>query len=657
MANFSKAFNFRGGFQVDNDVLVVRGQNVGIGSTIPNERLAVDGTIKAEGLEISSFEPVAIQSATVGFLSAGIINSGVTSISNGIITATSLAGVVTYYGDGGRLLNLPTSQWLDVDVGLGFTSIYAQGNGVDSSDPRFVFQVGGVPFAPKAGFLTSQTGVGIEDGNIFASGNINAGGDFNITGEVDIIGSVSVGQTVTAGQFVGFGSGIQALNADNLGVGSIPSNRYGDTIITGTVFGDRFAGVADTALSVAIDADLTFDTATGRVITATEQFSSPNGRLNIGNVPVPPNTGDIVVSKSAQSSIYSISTSSTSRIFVGKEYDTNATRSFGGIRFGGNILRDPLSGTTDFDVANYDTGNLNLYLHTGQGGTTTGSFRWIYGQTDRILADLSSSGGFSLKGNIDANEPTLEVAGVATITGDVNVGGGLSVTANSTFEANLDVIGDLTLTGGIGITTDSLELPQTTFSGDVIVGGDPALGGGVGLDTRGIIRSNGIEVFNGPTTAFSVTQAGGVDAQGIGCTGLFSEFLVQTPRGDGGDYTGNNGFFNTPSGAGFNQLNVNDFSAQTAQFTNLNASNLNLTSINISDDAVIGGIIISENNGILSIGTTVSAPQVITPLIGLGDGVVLSIGVVTNTSNVITGLSFGVERNGVSAGATTLPLL
>ena len=40
MANFSKAFNFRGGLQVDEDVLVIRGSNVGIGTTIPNERLS-----------------------------------------------------------------------------------------------------------------------------------------------------------------------------------------------------------------------------------------------------------------------------------------------------------------------------------------------------------------------------------------------------------------------------------------------------------------------------------------------------------------------------------------------------------------------------------------------------------------------------------------
>ena len=61
MANYSKAFNFRGGFQVDTDVLVVRGEKVGIGSTIPQQVLDVNGIIKARGLEVDSTEELTLR--------------------------------------------------------------------------------------------------------------------------------------------------------------------------------------------------------------------------------------------------------------------------------------------------------------------------------------------------------------------------------------------------------------------------------------------------------------------------------------------------------------------------------------------------------------------------------------------------------------------
>ena len=636
MANFSKAFNFRGGFQVDNDVLVVRGQNVGIGSTIPNERLAVDGTIKAEGLEISSFEPVAIQSATVGFLSAGIINSGVTSISNGIITATSLAGVVTYYGDGGRLLNLPTSQWLDVDVGLGFTSIYAQGYvGVDTTDPRYVFQVGGVPFAPKAGFLTSQTGVGIEDGNIFASGDINAGGDFNLTGEVDIIGSVSVGQTVTAGQFVGFGSGIQNLNASNLGVGSIPPDVYGDTIITGTVFGDRFAGVADTALSVAIDADLVFDTATGREIQATQRFFSPTGKIQVGT-DLFPSVGDIDVKKDiGDSTIYSLSTSATSRVFVGKDRDTGSNTSFGGLRFGGNILTDPLSTVADLDVVNYDVGNLNFYLHSGPNAPTTGAFRWLYGQTDRTLADLSPLGKLSLKGNQILNELTLEVLGDGLLSGKTIVGGGISVTGNSSINGDLLVEGDLTLTGSIGVTTDNLTLPRTTFIGDVLVtdGGASA----VAITTSGDLSVNGdLILANGTQPVVTMSGSGNIDGVvSLAATNVTVSSLLDADTLNAEVIIGQNGFLNNITGAQINNLNVtNQLVADSAQINNLNILDLSVPTI-IVDEIVAG------QAGI----TTVNANRVNTAVLGISSTVTLTLTVGAGlTSLVIFAAEGGATR-------------
>ena len=107
MANFSKSFNFRGGFQVDTDTLIVRGQNVGIGSSVPTERLDVNGIVKAKGLIVDSTDSFFIETASVGVLSATQVEAGVYTGSNG--------GVAVYYGDGSKLSNLPTSQWIDVE--------------------------------------------------------------------------------------------------------------------------------------------------------------------------------------------------------------------------------------------------------------------------------------------------------------------------------------------------------------------------------------------------------------------------------------------------------------------------------------------------------------------------------------------------------------
>ena len=99
---------------------------------------------------------------------------------------------------------MPTSQWEDVDVGLGFTSIYNTGGnvGVGTEDPRSTVQVGGNVDA-------AQRGVGISSaGNINASGIITASsfvGDLtgdvtgNVTGNIsgDITGNIVGPSTVS----------------------------------------------------------------------------------------------------------------------------------------------------------------------------------------------------------------------------------------------------------------------------------------------------------------------------------------------------------------------------------------------------------------------------------------------------------------------------
>ena len=171
MSNFKKAFSFRNGVQVDTDNFVVTTAGlVGIGTTIPSQYLHVIGDAKFEdNINIGSVEVTGI-----GTFDQIKVGSAITiSADSGIVTATA------FYGDGATLSNLPTSQWLDIDPGLGFTSIYAQGNvGVGTDDPtgNYVFQVGSDPSTEDL-----LPGVGISsDGHGHFSGIITAFGGVNL---------------------------------------------------------------------------------------------------------------------------------------------------------------------------------------------------------------------------------------------------------------------------------------------------------------------------------------------------------------------------------------------------------------------------------------------------------------------------------------------
>ena len=184
MANIRKTFNFRNGVQVDEDNFIVNANGlVGIGTSVPSEFLDVRGTTKVVGLITASDLHIS-GIATVSHIKVG------TAIS---ITGSGIAAS-QFYGDGSKLTQLPTSQWLDVDVGLGYTSIYSAGSvGVGTTDPRDTFQVGGNPA------IAGKKGVGINTiGNIRASGIITATSFVGaiagpVTGDVtgDVTGNVT----------------------------------------------------------------------------------------------------------------------------------------------------------------------------------------------------------------------------------------------------------------------------------------------------------------------------------------------------------------------------------------------------------------------------------------------------------------------------------
>tara|TARA_B100001057_G_scaffold93555_1_gene89900 strand:- start:858 stop:3449 length:2592 start_codon:yes stop_codon:yes gene_type:complete len=168
MANIKKSFNFRNGVQVDEDNLLVSSTGlVAIGKTVPTEALDVIGNVVISGVTSSVFTQTGVLTVT-SLNPTEIIGAGV-SIKSGIITAQG-TGIVTYFGDARFLQGMPTSQWVDTDVGLGVSSIYNTGGtvGIGTTFPTQTLQVGGDP-------ANSEMGVGISSlGNINASGIITA---------------------------------------------------------------------------------------------------------------------------------------------------------------------------------------------------------------------------------------------------------------------------------------------------------------------------------------------------------------------------------------------------------------------------------------------------------------------------------------------------
>ena len=276
MANIKKNFNFRNGVQVDDDNLLVTATGlVGIGTTVPTEALDVRGDVTIAGF-------ATITKGNIGFLTVTtfeptqIIGAGV-SVKSGIITAEG-AGIVTFFGDARFLQGMPTSQWEDKDVGLGFTSIYNTGGnvGVGTEDPRSTFQVGnnvdagekGVGISSvgninMTGILTATSLVGNLTGDVTGRitgdlvGNINAAGvstftTLDVNGDSDFDGHTHIDNMSVSGvsTFTGLIDGNGGANIDNVQIGVTADNEI-DTS-TGNLTIDSAGGqvIIDDDLSV-----------------------------------------------------------------------------------------------------------------------------------------------------------------------------------------------------------------------------------------------------------------------------------------------------------------------------------------------------------------------------------------------------------------------
>jgi hypothetical protein len=508
MANYRKSFNLRNGVQVDDDNFIVNANGlVGIGTSIPTEFLDVRGNVKVVGLvTASSVSTPNLQVTGVATISS--FTDGTVRISSGIITASS--GIATYYGDGKGLTNIPTSQWVDVNTGTGYSSIYAAGTvGIATTMPNYFLQVGGNP--------DIANGVGI-----------NSTGDIKVTG------------IVTASSFVGSGIGVTQINASNISSGTLSNSRLPSNISVGIVtattrfFGNLtgdVTGTASTAQSLTGSPNIvvTNITATNSNVTGISTISTimhvgsggtafaalESGRIGVGTA-LP--TSEVQIRKSSGTLVEVISDSGQSRISIGQSVGVG--RSTAVLRFG--------SESKTFDIINRDTGNINYYLHAGDPGIGTGRFAWLYGQTNAELASLTYDGKFGL--GITNPTSNLHVVGTSTVTGNANFGSNVTISGNLTagtitlpsLIANTNIINSsgvstfFDLNVNQNLTASNIGIGTTLPISDFDARGQIALIGSLGINTstaKSVLDVSGVALFE--SIGIGTTNPANIEYEGI----------------------------------------------------------------------------------------------------------------------------------------------
>ena len=510
MANIRKQFNFRNGVQVDDDNLVVSPTGlVGIGTTVPTELLHVsDGNARISGFltasQLRGQSLTVYDTATIEDIAYGnsLVGAGV-SVRSGFITATDPTGIVTYYGDARFLSGMPTSQWLDIDVGLGFTSIYNRGFvGVSTDDPRFSLQIGG-------GISTTafNYGVGIHSsGDIYATGIVTAYSFTGIGSELTLLDGANIGLgtisndrlpilendripdninvsgIITAGTFsgpltgnvtgnvTGIATGAENLvNSPDIVVGVLTASAVAASSFIGGITGD-VTGTASTARSLTATADVDIEDLTVGVATVSNILSA--NLIGVGTDSEL--TSDITVRKSSPSIIQlssGIGTSVAVPSIVSLGSTTSLVENSGALRYNNSSLSYPYSAYQALDLANFGNGNLNFYLQAGTAGVGTGDFHWHHTGSNNLMT-LTYEGNLG----IGKTQPTarLEVTGL-TSTSDVFVQNSVEI------GGNISVSGDLSIPGtGSSITANTIY---------------------IGLGTAGLLNADGDEIIPPPGVA------------------------------------------------------------------------------------------------------------------------------------------------------------
>ena len=569
MANIKKNFNFRNGVQVDDDNLLVTDTGlVGIGTTIPNEALDIRGNVVVTGFTSTTTAQIGVLTVTT-FVPNQITGAGL-SVFSGIVTAQG-AGILTYFGDARNLQGMPTSQWEDKDVGLGFTSIYNTGGnvGVGTEDPRSTFQVGNNADAGEKGVGISSVGNINMTGIITASSFIGA-----VTGDVlgritgDLVGNInSAGvSTFTTLDVNGDSDFDGHTHIDNMSVSGVST-------FTGLIDGNGGATIDN--VQIGITGDNEIDTSTGNLtidsaggtVTVDDQFAVTgvstytgladfNGGATINNVSIGIESPSAISATGSNLNLTSDggTTSIVNNVEVSGITTFSSDVAVAGITTTKNLL---VTGVTTFsgsvNATSIEVPNATITTKLGVGSTDTPVSDIQVTKTSLAEIQICSTGSVA---QLNVGK---EIGTGKTQTSQIRFGGGAGApysdsgtsldiinydTGNFNYHLSGNnaaaVVGDfhwhkginsarlMTLTGiggslGIGNTQPTKELDVTgagNFSGDVTVGNNLTVGGALLGNVQGTLTGNvsgtlqgnsnttvGISTLNNLTIAGIVTAS------------------------------------------------------------------------------------------------------------------------------------------------------
>ncbi len=585
MANIKKNFNFRNGVQVDDDNLLVTATGlVGIGTTIPNEALDVRGNVVVTGFTSSTTAQIGFLTVTT-FEPNQIVGAGL-SVFSGIVTAQG-AGILTYFGDARNLQGMPTSQWEDKDVGLGFTSIYNTGGnvGVGTEDPRSTFQVGNNVDA-------GEKGVGISSvGNINMTGILTATSFIgNVTGDVtgritgDLVGNInSAGvSTFTTLDVNGDSDFDGHTHIDNMSVSGVST-------FTGLIDGNGGANIDNVQIGVTADneidtstGNLTIDSAGGQVI-IDDNLSVTGVSTFVGVIEAPAGMNKVPSLYMNQSNLPSASDYHGMFAHVhstGRGYYSHANNWY-------ELVNKDLYGVVGTGTERYNLGittvsslivsgvsNFNNDINTGFIGASSTSFgaKMGVGTTEAPVSEIQvrKSGNAEIRVSSETGIAAVsvgrETSNTNTDNAAIRYGGGSGYPYSS--DTSLDVLnygtgnfnyyisasnasgikGDfhwhrgansarlMTLTGiggslGIGVTQPSTNLQVEgggAFSGNVTVGNNLTVGGSLLGNVTGTLTGNVAGTLDGNSNAtVGISTLNNLTVSGVATVGnrIFTDII------------------------------------------------------------------------------------------------------------------------------------